>query len=57
MGCILSKEDYEEDYEEDKSLSSQSISPCSLLPLVKTKEQKRIQNIQTIFSNEYNRKK
>ena len=50
MGCVLSKE---EEQQEEHEEEEESISPCSLLQLVKTKKQERIQNIQTIFNNEY----
>ena len=50
MGCVLSKE---EEQQEEHEEEEESLSPCSLLQLVKTKKQERIQNIQTIFNNEY----
>ena len=59
MGCVLSKEEeqQEEHEEEEESLSSfdntQRISPCELLPLVKTKKQIEMEKIQNIFNNEY----
>jgi hypothetical protein len=59
MGCIFTKEDYEDDRKE-LSLSSQlsiSISELPYIEPIKTREQKQIENIQTIFREEYKRKK
>ena len=59
MGCVFTKEDYEEDRKE-YSLSSQisiSISELPYIEPIKTREQKQIEKIQTIFREEYKRKK
>ena len=50
MGCVLSKE---EEQQEEHEEEEESISPCSLLQLVKNKKQIEMEKIQNIFNNEY----
>ena len=56
MGCVFTKEDYEEDRRRELSLSSQmsiSISELPYMETIKTQEQIRIEKIQNIFKVEY----
>ena len=53
MGCVLSKE---EEQQEEHEEEEESISPCSLLQLVKNKKQIEMEKIQNIFNNEYKKK-
>lgn len=60
MGCINTKKVAKEN-EKELSLSSTcsgiSISELPYIEPIKTREQKQIENIQTIFREEYKRKK
>lgn len=59
MGCVSSNEKPKE-VEKELSLSSQlsiSISELPYIEPIKTREQKQIEKIQTIFREEYKRKK
>ena len=52
MGCVFTKEDYEEDRRRELSLSSQmsiSISELPYMETIKTQEQIRIEKIQNIL--------
>ena len=56
MGCVFTKEDYEEDIKKELSLSEQisvSISELPYIEPIKTQEQKRIEYIQNVFKDEY----
>lgn len=56
MGCVNSKE-IKEDVVKELSLSSSlSFSELSYIEPIKTKEQKQIEKIQTIFREEYKNK-
>jgi len=50
MGCLFTKTVFLQSEQEEEE---ESISPCSLLPLVKTKRLIEIEEIQNIFKVEY----